>query len=274
MATQVVSEGREMSWLPEAQEEQMQLAFRIMDNAFKGKVHILENEIRSLRITNDDNAQQLTAVKKKNSNLECELLESTQRSHQLADENKELFKTVSQLKKQIVRLEEIRKKVSSVLTCEEMTSDDHNATAIYMNDDYMRSSVPLTAALDAQTRGIPQPLNTSYSSSGGLGNSQRINGTSLGESPSQNPSTSPEAYFVDGRASSPGTNPQVDGRMFFRSARSRLSYEAFNAFLANIKRLNNHQQSRDETLAEAKKIFGAEQEDLYKDFVQLLNRHV
>jgi len=68
-------------------------------------------------------------------------------------------------------------------------------------------------------------------------------------------------------------SPVIDGKQFFRQARSRLSYEAFNLFLASIKRLNNQQQTREDTLAEAKNIFGTELQDLYKDFELLLNRH-
>merc|ERR1712003_248554 len=62
-----------------------------------------------------------------------------------------------------------------------------------------------------------------------------------------------------------GTSPVIDGKQFFRAARSRLSYEAFNLFLASIKRLNSQAQTREETLDEARRIFGTEQQDLYKD---------
>ncbi|OAY80979.1 Uncharacterized protein ACMD2_04708, partial [Ananas comosus] len=43
----------------------------------------------------------------------------------------------------------------------------------------------------------------------------------------------------------PGRTPRIDGKEFFRQARSRLSYEQFAAFLANIKELNAHRQSRE-----------------------------
>merc|ERR1719487_2103510 len=75
------------------------------------------------------------------------------------------------------------------------------------------------------------------------------------------------------RAGAPTSPTAIDGKQFFRQARSRLSYEAFNAFLANIKRLNNHQQSREETLEEARRLFGTEHADLFAGFQTLLNRH-
>jgi hypothetical protein len=65
-----------------------------------------------------------------------------------------------------------------------------------------------------------------------------------------------------------------DGKDFFRRARARLSYDAFNEFLANIKKLNLRTQSREQTLAECRRIFGPEGNDLFTGFQQLLSRHV
>ena len=50
-----------------------------------------------------------------------------------------------------------------------------------------------------------------------------------------------------------------------------LQQDSFNQFLASIKRLNNQQQSREDTLAEARQLFGAQNEDLYFQFENLLN---
>ncbi|XP_066386550.1 uncharacterized protein At4g15545-like isoform X2 [Miscanthus floridulus] len=72
--------------------------------------------------------------------------------------------------------------------------------------------------------------------------------------------------------SNPGRTPRIDGKEFFRQARSRLSYEQFGAFLANIKELNAHKQSREETLKKAEEIFGPDNKDLYLSFQGLLNR--
>ncbi|KAF7044518.1 hypothetical protein CFC21_053734 [Triticum aestivum] len=70
----------------------------------------------------------------------------------------------------------------------------------------------------------------------------------------------------------PGRTPRIDGKEFFRQARSRLSCEQFGAFLANIKELNAHKQSREETLKKAEEIFGPDSKDLYLSFQGLLNR--
>ncbi|KAF5728101.1 Interactor of constitutive active ROPs 2 [Tripterygium wilfordii] len=72
----------------------------------------------------------------------------------------------------------------------------------------------------------------------------------------------------------PARTPRIDGKEFFRQARSRLSYEQFSAFLANIKELNAQKQTREETLRKAEEIFGTDKKDLYVSFQGLLNRNV
>ncbi|CAK9196623.1 unnamed protein product [Sphagnum troendelagicum] len=74
--------------------------------------------------------------------------------------------------------------------------------------------------------------------------------------------------------SMPTRTPRVDGKEFFRQARNRLSYEQFSAFLSNIKELNGHRQTREETLRKADEIFGVDNKDLYIAFDGLLSRHL
>ncbi|KAL8209886.1 hypothetical protein R6Q57_006618 [Mikania cordata] len=66
---------------------------------------------------------------------------------------------------------------------------------------------------------------------------------------------------------------RVDGKEFFRQVRSRLSYEQFSAFLANVKELNSQKQSKEETLRKADEIFGPENKDLYAIFEGLITRN-
>ncbi|KAL5231679.1 hypothetical protein ABZP36_030455 [Zizania latifolia] len=67
---------------------------------------------------------------------------------------------------------------------------------------------------------------------------------------------------------------RVDGKEFFRQVRNRLSYEQFSAFLANVKELNAHKQTREDTLRKADEIFGPENNDLYTIFEGLITRNV
>lgn len=63
-----------------------------------------------------------------------------------------------------------------------------------------------------------------------------------------------------------------NGKEFFRQARNRLSYEQFSAFLSNIKQLNAHIQTKEDTLRKANEIFGPGNEDLYRSFDSLMRR--
>ncbi|QCD77041.1 uncharacterized protein At4g15545-like [Vigna unguiculata] len=80
--------------------------------------------------------------------------------------------------------------------------------------------------------------------------------------------------MFDDRSSSQTARTRVDGKEFFRQVRSRLSYEQFGAFLANVKELNSHKQTKEETLQNANEIFGTENKDLYTIFEGLITRNV
>jgi hypothetical protein len=257
-------EGKEMNWLPEQDEEKLQLGFRIIQNAFKGKVGSLENEIRALKHANEEKQTQLNQLQKKNSALEVEIIETHQRAQQLSEENKTLLSTVRQLRKQIEKLDRLKK--TFMETMENYNTDPLSSNMdtsmdppLYVTDDYLRGATPLTVQeTDGIRSATPAPRAASFAPSS-----------------TPVPGASPYLSTPAGAAAptSAPTSPQIDGKAFFRAARGKLSYENFNAFLANIKRLNNHQQTRDQTLDDAKKLFGPENQDLYSDFQMLLNRH-
>lgn len=256
--------------LPQDHEGQLQLGIRIITSAFQDKMHAMEHEIRGLRLTCEEQRNNQALLQKKTSTLEVELHESHQRSQALAEENKELFKTVGSLRKQISRLENLKAAVmSSIQDDHAQEADQPYDSRALMNEEYLRGAAPLTHGLanrdDHYGQGAvsaprAQAPPQSYPQVSAL------HAQSHSEGLSSFGGTSPP---VGGG----GGSPVIDGKHFFKQARSRLSYEAFNLFLASIKRLNNQQQSREETLEEARTIFGAELQDLYKDFENLLNRH-
>jgi hypothetical protein len=233
--------------LPQDHEEQLALGHRIIHGAFHGHKGVLENEIRSLRVQVEEYREKMGAMQKKNSALEVELVESHQRSQQLAEENKELFKTVGSLRKQIGRLEHLKAAVMSSI------QDDHEKEAEFgdsravLSDQYINTAVPLTASAMGIGNGFQPP--------------QYGSNTPLAPTPLQ----------MQGGQSPAPRAATIDGKAFFREARGRLSGEAFNQFLASIKKLNNQQQSREETLNEARNLFGFENNDLYVNFENLLN---
>jgi len=255
--------------LPQDHEDQLALGIRIVQSAYQNKVSAMEQEIRGLRLSNEECRANMSALQKKNSALEVELVESHQRSQQLAEENKELFKTVGSLRKQIGRLEHLKAAVlTSIQDDAEKEADMGDARAL-MNEEYIRSATPLTTS----AMGLGGQAN--YSSyqpiSPKLNNPMMMGGAQFGNG-SMEPSMGMGGMGGMGGGGAPAPAPAIDGKAFFRQARSILSHEAFNQFLQSIKRLNNQQQTREETLAEAQRLFGPEHQSLYADFESLLNR--
>jgi len=64
----------------------------------------------------------------------------------------------------------------------------------------------------------------------------------------------------------PQANEPDPAKEFFKAARGKLSNEGFYKFEDSLKRLMQHQQTRDETLHEALKLFGPENHQLYVAF--------
>eukprot|EP00442_Polarella_glacialis_P004391 CAMPEP_0115159860 /NCGR_PEP_ID=MMETSP0227-20121206/70486_1 /TAXON_ID=89957 /ORGANISM="Polarella glacialis, Strain CCMP 1383" /LENGTH=310 /DNA_ID=CAMNT_0002571697 /DNA_START=111 /DNA_END=1043 /DNA_ORIENTATION=- len=305
------SKGVHPNYEGRANEDQMSLGIRIITTAFQNKMNSLEQEIRGLRITLEEQRTNVGTLQRKNSGMEVELVESHQRSQQLAEENKELFKTVGSLRKQIGRLEHLKEAVMSSIQDDQVQEAELGDTKVLMSDEYLRGQTPLTAAEmgygpPARSARPPSPPPMSEAKPYREAPQASYREASL---PPYEPTTmptgpgaagayrgppqgatygAPAAYGDPGgqyggpcapsAASTHGapggaSSPVVDGKQFFRQARNRLSYEAFNLFLASIKRLNNQQQTREDTLDEARRIFGPELQDLYKDFEGLLNRH-
>ncbi|XP_021288721.1 uncharacterized protein At4g15545-like isoform X2 [Herrania umbratica] len=135
--------------------------------------------------------------------------------------------------------------------------------------------------------GTPKIISTSGSPRGysAAGSPQRTSGATSPTKLQYDGRTSLSSWYPSSQQSSaanspprgrslPGRTPRIDGKEFFRQARSRLSYEQFSAFLANIKELNAQKQTREETLRKAEEIFGTDNKDLFLSFQGLLNRNI
>lgn len=135
--------------------------------------------------------------------------------------------------------------------------------------------------------GTPNIISTSASPKGysAAGSPQKTSGATSPAKPQYDRQASLSSWYPSSQQSSaanspprgrpiPGRAPRMDGKEFFRQARSRLSYEQFSAFLANIKKLNGQEQTREETLRKAEEIFGTDNKDLYLLFQGLLNRNI
>ncbi|XP_038990547.1 uncharacterized protein At4g15545-like [Hibiscus syriacus] len=134
--------------------------------------------------------------------------------------------------------------------------------------------------------GTPKIISTSISPkdhSAAL-SPQRSSATTSPTKTSYDGRTSLSSWYSSSQQSSRANSPprghslpvrtRIDGKQFFRQARSRLSYEQFSAFLTNIKELNAQKQTREDALRKAEEIFGTDNQDLFLSFQGLLNRNV
>jgi len=258
------------SVLPDNQEDQLNLGMRMVQNAFNGKVQRLEQELHQLKLGCEDSRTQSTTLQRKNSSLESELVDSHQRSQQLAEENKELFKSVSQLRRQLSRLEGLKRRVVDSI-------QDHGQPNV--DEEPWRATVPMEQLTFGSSRPSSRPM--SPRNGGASVTVAEMRDTELrrpmAESqarpapPPPPPAQEPVADMKFDMNGNPVVAP-IDGKQFFRQARNSLDHQAFNEFLGTIKRLNNQQQTREETLDNARQIFGPERHNLYMEFEQLLQR--
>ena len=235
-------ESTSTNWLPESEDERIHLGFKVIQDAYRSKVQGLENDVRALRAATEEYKQALSALQKKSGITERELVEAHQRNFQMQEENKTLAASNRALHRQLEKQRKMQQTLAEAL--ESAAQDDDSPTG-YDNTGSPDTSFTSRLTQPPPTRGyFPAPV-------------------------------APAAPSVAASRQSPplDTNSGVDGKTFFRTARSRLSYEGFNSFLGAIKRLNSHQSSKEDVVLEAKKIFGTENGDLMADFLQLINRH-
>ncbi|CAK0818682.1 unnamed protein product, partial [Prorocentrum cordatum] len=115
------------SAMPESHEEPVKRGMRIVENAFNGKVEAQLQELQGLKKLTEELQLQSNVLNEKNSTLQAELHQSQQVGNQLADENKELFKQVQQLRKKMARLDILKNKVLESIT---HAGDDDDALEV------------------------------------------------------------------------------------------------------------------------------------------------
>ncbi|XP_042491417.1 uncharacterized protein At4g15545 [Macadamia integrifolia] len=133
------------------------------------------------------------------------------------------------------------------------------------------SSPPSFSASASPTRtskpASPRRHSISFATTRGMFDDRASIFSSVPSSQHSSITSSADIGFQTGRT-------RVDGKEFFRQVRTRLSYEQFGAFLANVKELNSHKQTREETLRKSDEIFGPDNKDLYTIFEGLITRNI
>ncbi|XP_021290105.1 uncharacterized protein At4g15545 isoform X2 [Herrania umbratica] len=298
--------------LPSDPFEQLDVARKITSIALSTRVSLLEAESSSLRLKLAEKDQQIADLYEQIDSLDASLSETSdklvkadQQKAGLMKDNASLSNTVRKLQRDVSKLEVFRRTLmqslqedeeSSIIVKPTPSEDDVTlpSRTSSMRSQYfdMGNSLVEDRDTDASRPGIPHsillasqistPRLTPPGSPPSLSASVSPTRTSKPVSPKRHSvSFSTSRGMFDDRlpmsscdSGSQTGRTRVDGKEFFRQVRSRLSYEQFGAFLANVKELNSHKQTREETLRKAEEIFGPDNRDLYAIFEGLINRNV
>ncbi|CAM6013785.1 unnamed protein product [Sphagnum balticum] len=289
-----------LSVLPSDPYEQLDVARRITAMAVAARVSKLELETGKLRLKLAEKEHIIHGLQERIGDTESTLQETSSRLSRaldeqasLANEKNMLAGQVKKLMRDVAKLETFKRTLMQSLQ-----EDDENPMgegadkrgASNSNSAIRRASRPpsrqsssyqksrstpsLTPRLTPRQTptGSPRQRSARGSPRRTMSGSDNHRIPLPSSQPTSQSTTAPNSPPSHG--SMPTRTPRVDGKEFFRQARNRLSYEQFSAFLANIKELNGHRQTREETLRKADEIFGVDNKDLYIAFDGLLSRHL
>nr|GEX16302.1 putative WAT1-related protein [Tanacetum cinerariifolium] len=179
----------------------------------------------------------------------------------LLKENASLLERVNKLKRDVAKLETFRKTLMMSLQDEEESLErdppeyEESTSSIQSHSSDVGISYHDEHVTDASRPRISQSLLfASQTSSPWL--------------------TTPETPPTLSASASPMRTPPPVSPRRHSQVRSRLAYEQFAAFLANVKELNSQKQSEEDTLRKADEILGPENKDLYAIFERLITRNL
>lgn len=266
--------------LPADPYAQLELAHRLTCYAYTQKVRQMEAENQQLRETINQSQAAVKAAERKGTLLQVELQDLqtqnalvVEKQHQLTSEKSALLDTIRRLTREISKLENFKSNLRMQL--EEDVQDPYPDTqkapnlvsaerllSEYMCADALPSLKSPGAPYkgDRGRNGLGMPSTPHFPSPESPGRSNRAAGTANAALSSSTPA--------------PASAMRVDGKEFFRQARSRLSYDDFSRFLSTVKELNSGRASRQDALHTAQSIFGIEHADLYGTFESLMSRQL
>lgn len=247
--------------LPRDPDEQLRLGLRIVEAAYEEKARHLDHELQQLRAYSKERQQQVSLLERRVAELEGQVRDGDDRVRVLSDEKAALHQELKNTQRDLSKLDSFKRSIMQSIKDEELPGmSSGGGAATY-------------AAAAEYTPAAPLGGRESLMTTLGGGASSPAPGAVLGSFSTSPKPTPSEAAASATNVPQESATARLDGKDFFRQARLRLTYEQFNQFLANIKRLNDRAQSRDDTIRKAQEIFGPENDDLFTSFKTLLSKH-
>uniref|UniRef100_A0A0D9W9G3 At4g15545-like C-terminal domain-containing protein n=1 Tax=Leersia perrieri TaxID=77586 RepID=A0A0D9W9G3_9ORYZ len=239
--------------------EQLDVARKITSMAIASRVSRLEADVARLRRDLADRDRAEADLRARLADSDARLLAALDENAKLAKERDSLASTAKKMARNLAKLEAFKKQLMKSLSEDNLlqlseTGDDRDLDT----DNNLTARVPSWKAEVSSSR-----------TSGGTSSISTMTESAQGHQFSITPYTAPKltpgqstfsswhgssSYQYSAPTSPPqhrsfAGRPRIDGKEFFRQARTRLSYEQFGAFLANIKEFNAQKQSRERFLS-------------------------
>uniref|UniRef100_A0A0E0KV77 At4g15545-like C-terminal domain-containing protein n=1 Tax=Oryza punctata TaxID=4537 RepID=A0A0E0KV77_ORYPU len=250
--------------------EQLDVARKITSMAIASRVTRLEADVASLRRDLADRDLAEADLRARLADSDARLLAALDENAKLAKERDSLASTAKKMARNLAKLEafkkQLMKSLNEVSSSRTAADSSSRSTMTESAQEHQFSVTPYTAPKltpGSTPKFLSGPTSPTRSLSEVHSTFSSWNGSSSHQYSA--PTSPPQRRSFAGR-------PRIDGKEFFRQARTRLSYEQFGAFLANIKEFNAQKQSREDTLSKAEEIFGTEHKDLTVTYNKVLEK--
>ncbi|KAL1522643.1 hypothetical protein AB1Y20_017622 [Prymnesium parvum] len=279
-------------------DEKFRHGLRLIEIAYDERSRLAELELNQLRSMNKERQGQITALESRVAELEAHMREANERANHVANERDLARNELKAVQRDMAKLDQFKRSILQSIKDEDVAPT--LATSSVSHDHGLRGGAHNLMYGTQQLAGAHQytPAIRSPATAATYSESYRT-GTGLSAVPSRSngahrsaavaPPSTPAYTEMQIAHSAPAPTPaplgapapappssstaHVDGKDFFKAARLRLSYEQFNTFLINIRSLNDRLQTQEETLAQARNIFGPDNQDLFFQFKELLVKH-
>ncbi|GAU20051.1 hypothetical protein TSUD_381430 [Trifolium subterraneum] len=291
--------------LPSDPFEQLDVARKITSIALSTRVNTLQSEVSALRAELAEKDALIDELQTQAEPFQAALTEAAdklalaeQDKEKLLKENASLSSTVRKLTRDVSKLEVFRKALMQSLQDDEDKSGGSPKIAAMLNS---QASITSTSQLgDEDTASLPpsrsSPMRTNTSDAGNSsvedresdGGRSQVSSSHIillasrtttphisppGSPPSVSASASPTRTSKPASPRRHAVSLQIDRSSMFSSTGSMSSVGA-GSHTANVKELNSHKKTKEDTLKKADEIFGPENKDLYTIFEGLITRNV
>ncbi|KAG0576125.1 hypothetical protein KC19_5G057800 [Ceratodon purpureus] len=254
--------------LPKDPDQQLEVAQQITQIAVSGRVAKLEADCSSLRQKVVEKDAVIGGLQARVIGAETTLAETTAKlaialegQARLIEDKNILSGQVEKLMCQVSKLDEFKKSLMKSLEASTECGDNVQNTPVQgdgcnpVSSSSASSSRPSSPSLMSKSTEPPTPTKRKQQ---GQFSCMTLEKPSPKSPASTSKSEGPDGASDDGASSkqsplaprtppdnSPAKSARIDGKQFFRQARTRLTYEQFSEFLNNVKDLNAHRREKE-----------------------------